>query len=73
MLAHQDRETAYVVQMAMSYDDEIEVLAPERRQVRRRQPSDFLRVQATVDYEVDVTDLDEGATGTYAAVSVEVG
>jgi hypothetical protein len=49
MLPHRDRQAADVVEVAVGDDDQVDVLAPERRMVRGRLAPDLLWVQARID------------------------
>ena len=72
VLAHHDGQTADVVQMAVRDDDQIEGEAAQLGKIRRGGPADFLRIQAAIDQNIEVAELDEQRIGTNAAVAVQV-
>ena len=61
-----------MVEVTVRDDDQIEIDPVERAKIRRGGPAHFLRMQAAVDEEIEVAELDEQRVGTNAAVAVQV-
>ena len=76
-LAHDHRQPADMVQMAVRDDDEIQFDVAQQRKVRQRAEPGRLRVQAAVHQDVQVADHQQKRIGADAALdfleSVEVG
>ena len=72
VLAERDRQTADVVEMAVRDDDEIEALAMQGGQVGCGSASRFLRVEAAIDQNVEIAELDKQRIGADAAIAVQV-
>jgi hypothetical protein len=72
VLAHRHGQAPDVVEVAVGDDDQVEGLAPERREVGGGRAAHLLRVQAAVDQHVELADLDEQRIGADAAVAVQV-
>ena len=72
MLAHRDRQTADVVEMAVRDDNQVEIDVFQQTEVWRGQPSGQLRIQTAVDEDVQVANLQIHGVGADTAVAVQI-
>jgi hypothetical protein len=72
VLAHQHREAADVVQVAVGDDDKVDLFPAERGKIGGGGAAGLFRVQAAIDDDVQVTDLQEMAVGADPAVTVQI-
>ena len=72
LLAQQERDRADVVEVAVGDDDEVDVQPLQGREIGTGLKTGEFGVQAAVDHDADIAELEKVATGTDAAVAVEI-
>jgi len=72
MIAHRQRETADMIQMAMGDDDQIEVLSSDLTEIRSGVTTDHLGVQSAVYKDANIAKLDEQRVSADAARAVQI-
>jgi alpha-tubulin suppressor-like RCC1 family protein len=61
-----------VVQVAVGDDDEIERLVASERKIGSSGAADFLGIEAAINHDAEVAELDEHRIGTDAALAIKV-
>ena len=72
LLAEENGQAANVVEVAVGDDDEVEGHAAQRTEVGRRCPPDLFRVQAAIEQELQVAELEVEGIRADAAVAIEI-